>query len=160
MLGSVADLCRQIYLLEVKGQLPPPIPNALTLPRSEYTYFCVASTWHQTRVHRRGYSGVSVSVPTGIKGVRFRFGGYEPNRTEEITPLADGTLWVTGKRLFFQGNTRNTKLNYAKIVDTQVFRDCLKVEKDTGKADFFTMSLEQSRLVAAYVSALRSQVRW
>ncbi len=106
------------------------------LDANEEAYFCVSSIWHQTRVHRHGYSGTSFSVPTGIKVVRFRFGQYSPIRSEELTPLANGTLYCTTKRLLFHGDSRNTKVDLKKIVDAHIFSDSLKIEKATGKPDY------------------------
>ena len=62
----------------------------------------------------------------GIKGVRFRFGNYQPITCQEITELDKGLLVVTSKRLLFKGNTRNTNLDYSKIIDATIFIDSLK----------------------------------
>lgn len=118
-----AGLFRQVYLLEAKGQMPPAISADWMLDADERAYYCIASTWHQTRVRNHGYAGASFSVPTGMRGVRLRFGQYSPVRSEEVTPLASGTLWVTSKRLVFQGDTRNTKVDHKKIIDTHIYSD-------------------------------------
>jgi DNA-directed RNA polymerase subunit RPC12/RpoP len=155
-LGGDGSLFRAIYLLESTGELPSPIDTGLMLSEGEVAYFTIETTWHQARVHTRGYSGVSVSVPTGVKGVRFRFGGYTPNRTEELTPLSSGTLYITSDRLLFNGDTRNTTIPLKKIVDGHVFADALKVEKGTGKPDFFSMTAPYARYVLSLVGALKS----
>lgn len=148
-------LFRSIYLLESNGQLPPPINTGLMLESTELVYYSVQATWHQTRVQNRGYAGTSVSVPSGIKGVRFRFGGYTPIRSEEMTPLSGGVLYVTSKRLLFNGEKRNTTVALKKIVDCTVFTDALRVEKSTGKPDLFSMQLAQARYVLALIGALK-----
>jgi hypothetical protein len=74
-----------------------------------------------------------VSVPSGIRGVRFRFGSYTPIKSEEMTPLSSGLLYVTSKRLLFNGDRRNTTINLTKIVDGHVYADSLRIEKSTGK---------------------------
>lgn len=150
-----ANLFRQIYLLESKGEMPGQITSDLMLDANEEAYFCIGSTWHQTRVHNQGYAGASLSVPTGIRGVRFRFGQYSPMRSEEITPLASGTLWVTSKRLIFQGDKRNTKIEHKKIIDTHVYSDSLKVEKATGKPDYYSMNAAQARYITALIGVLK-----
>jgi hypothetical protein len=96
-----------------------------------------------------------VSIPTGIKGVRFRFGGYSPITSVAITPLANGRLNVTSKRLLFSGGTRNTSVNLDKIVNCHIYSDALKIEKRTGKPDLFTMSPNSARYILALVSALK-----
>lgn len=150
-----AGLYRQTYLLEAKGELPPPIIADLMLDSRERAYFSVGSTWHQTRVKTHGYAGSSFSVPTGIRGVRFRFGSYKPIRSEEITPLSTGILYCTNKRLLFGGESRNTKVDFKKILDADIFSDCLKIEKETGKADYFTMNAPQARFITALIGHFR-----
>jgi hypothetical protein len=137
-----AKLFRQIYLLETKNQFPEPVQADLMLDANETAYVSISSTWHQTRVKNRGYAGASVSIPTGIKGVRFRFGQYAPVRTEEITALSGGMLYVTNKRVLFHGTSRNTKVELKKIADATMYSDCVKIEKYTGKPDFFSMNAD------------------
>ena len=150
-----ASLFRAIYLLESKHELPPPIQVDLLLDPNETCYYTIPTTWHQSRVQSRGYSGTSVSLPTGIKGVRFRFGGYTPIRTEQMTALAAGTLFVTSKRLLFSGDSKNTTIGLTKIVDGHVYSDCVKIEKSSGKPDLFSMNAAQARFVLSLVSVLK-----
>jgi hypothetical protein len=158
-LQGTADLFRAIYLLEVKGQMPQAMQTDLLLNANELAYYYLATTWQQIRVRNRGYSGASVSVPTGIKGVRFRFGGYTPIKTEEITPLANGTLYVTSQRLLFKGDSRSTTISLKKVIDGNIFTDALKVEKSTGKADYFSMNAGEARYILALIGALKQQMR-
>ena len=154
-LGGDMQVMRSIYLLEAKGQIPEPIAVDAMLDAAESAYFSVLTTWHQMRVANRGYSGISVSVPTGIKRVRFRVGNYSPIRTEDLTPLSDGILFVTTKRLLFKGQMRSTTINLNKIIDCEVFRDGIKIEKETGKVDFFGMQLRDALYVRALISAIK-----
>lgn len=154
-LTGEAELCRDIYLVESKGQLPAPIGTDLMLDPKESTYYYVATTWHQSRVSSRGYSGTSVSLPSGIKGVRFRFGGYTPIKSEAMTPLASGLLYVTSKRLLFNGDRRNTTINLSKIIDGHVYANALRIEKSAGKPDLFSMIPAQGRYILALLDKLK-----
>lgn len=148
-------LYRAIYLLESTGKLPPSLQTGLMLEAAEIAYFSIATVWHQSRVQSHGYAGTSISVPTGIKGVRFRFGGYSPMRSEEMTPLSSGTLYVTSSRLLFNGNSRNTSVALKKIIDGHVFSDALRIEKNTGKPDLFSMTAPYARYTLALIGALK-----
>ena len=88
------------------------------------------STWNQTRVHT-------------------------PTRTEALTPLANGRLYCTTKRLLFHGDSRNTKVDLRKIVDVHILSDALKVEKATGKPDYFSMNAGQARFFTALIGRFR-----
>jgi hypothetical protein len=150
-----AEIFRAIYLMDSRDILPSAIGTDLMLNGDEAAYYAIQSVWSQTRVHSHGYSGTSVSVPSGIKGVRFRFGGYSPIKTEEITPLSSGTLYVTSLRLLFNGDSRNTTVALKKVVDAHIFADSLRVEKSTGKPDYFSMKPPQARYILALIGALK-----
>jgi hypothetical protein len=154
-LGGNADLFRATYLIETTGNLPPPIETDLMLDADERAFYSIPSVWHQTRVHSHGYSGTSVSLPTGIKGVRFRFGGYTPIKSEDITALSSGTLYLTSNRLLFNGGSRNTTVSLKKLIDGHIFSDCLKIEKSTGKSDYFSMNPAQARYILAMIGVLK-----
>lgn len=149
------EIFRAIYLLESKAQLPAAISAGVMLDSNETAYFSIPTAWHQTRVRNRGYTGTSFSVPTGIKGVRFRFGNYTPIRSEELTPLSNGTLYVTSKRLLFSGDARSANIGMKKIIDGQVFSDAVKIEKTTGKPDFFSMDAARARFVLSLIGVLK-----
>lgn len=151
------ELFRSVYLMEVKGQLPSPIQTSLMLDAGEAVYYGVETTWHQHRLRTRAYAGTSVSIPTGIKGVRFRFGSFSPVRTQEITPLSSGILYVTDRRLLFNGAERNAAVPLKKIINCVVHSDCLRVEKSSGKDDFFSMLLPQARYATALVGTLKDR---
>lgn len=160
ILGGDIEVMRSIYLLEAKSQLPEPMAVDAMLDAAESAYFSVATTWHQMRATNRGYSGVSVSMPTGIRHVRFRVGHYFPIKTEDLTPLSDGSLFVTSKRLLFKGQMRSTTINLKKIIDCEVFQDGIKIEKDTGKPDFFRMQLREALFMRALIGALKRVKRF
>ena len=150
-----ASLFRAIYLLEAKHELPQPIRVDVFLEPNETCYFEIATTWHQSRVQTHGYAGASISVPTGIRGVRFRFGSYTPVRSERITPLASGTLFVTSIRLLFTGGARSTSIPLKKVVDGHVYLDSVKIDKSSGKPDSFSMNAAQARFILSLVDVLK-----
>jgi hypothetical protein len=150
-----ASLFRAIYLLEAKHELPQPIRVDVFLEPNETCYFEIATTWHQSRVQTHGYSGASISVPTGIRGVRFRFGSYTPVKSERITPLASATLFVTSIRLLFTGGARSTSIALKQVVDGHVYLDSVKIGKSSGKPDFFSMNAAQARFILSLVDVLK-----
>lgn len=154
-LDGYADLFRAIFLLESSGKLPPPLDVGMMLNDGEVCYYSIGTTWHQARVRTHGYAGTSISLPSGIKGVRFKLGRFTPIRSEQMTPLSSGELFVTTDRLFFNGTTRNVSIPLKKIVDGEVFVDALKIEKATGKDDMFSMSPPEARYILSLIGVLR-----
>jgi hypothetical protein len=155
-LPSDYDTFREVYLLETTGKLPYPIQTSLMLDAKEVAYYSVPSVWHQTRVHSHGYAGGSISIPSGISGVRFRFGNYVPIKTEETTPLSCGTLYVTNTRLLFKGDLRSTNVPLKKVLNGTVYSDALGIEKPTGKPDYFMMPCQQARYILSLIGLLKA----
>lgn len=152
-------LCRNIFLIERDDRLPPPMQLDLMLEPGEEVYASIPSVWQETRIVSQGYVGSSISIPTGIEGVRFRFGGYRPVKTEQVVPVSVGKLHVTSERLLFRGESRNTSIKLKRIIDGQIYFDGsalgLRIDKDQGKPDFFAMSSIQARYTLSLIGAMR-----
>lgn len=150
------QMCREIYLMEELRTLPTCSINCadLMVDDDEQVYYAVGTEWAQLRSQIKGYSGISVSIPTGIKGVRFRTGQTKVIRSEELTVLATGTLYITSKRLIFNGDRRNTTVTFSRLLGVKVFRDAVEIEKTSGRSDYFFMEAIRARYVSALVGLL------
>jgi hypothetical protein len=156
-------LCRNIFLIERDNSLPPPMQSDLMLEADEWVYAAIPSIWQEPRIVTQGYAGTSISLPTGIKGVRFRFGGYTPIKTEQVVALSSGTLYVTSERLLFKGESRNTSIKLNRIIDRQIYFDGsdlgLRIDKDRGKPDYFVMTIIQARYTLSLIGAMRKDAK-
>lgn len=72
----------------------------------------------------------------------------------ELKEIAEGVLYVTSNRLLFCG-TENTSINLKNIVDGQFYSDFLKIDKNTGKSNMFSMTSAEARYILALVRALK-----
>lgn len=145
-LGVNTDILRATRQMAESRKLPSPIKTNLSLRDAEVVYYNSSTVWHQPRVTNYTFAGPSLSIPI-IKGLRYRIASYNVARSESMSPLSAGVLYVTSHRLLFVGQTRNTSINYSKVVEFQLFRDALKILKDSGKPDLFIMAAE----IAAYI---------
>jgi len=154
----LVKICRHIYLMEVKKENPlvPSSSAELMLDKGEKLYLSMPSGWSQIRVKTSGYAGLSLSLPTGIRGVRFRLGQLTPLRNEQLTLLAEGVLHITSKRLLFIGDRRNTTVTFGRIVGTSLFSDAVEIEKSTGRSDYFVMTALYGRYVSAVIQLLKT----
>ena len=55
------------------------------------------------------------------------------NEIRKQTQLDSGTLYVTSKRLLFDGAQKSTSIALKKIIRFTVFSDGIKIDKDTGR---------------------------
>ncbi len=154
LLGEFTKIYRANYIMATKGRLPSPIQTGLMLDESELVYHQIRTTWHQSRVNNYSFAGPSLSIPI-VKGLRYRMASYDVARTEAMTPLSKGVLYVTSKRLLFVGESRNTSINLSRVVNFQIFKDALKVEKSTGKPDLFSMDVADAGYITTMIGLLR-----
>ena len=50
-----------------------------------------------------------------------------------MTQVDEGTLYVTNKRIIFDGTKRNTSIRHSAILKIEAFSDGLKIEKASGR---------------------------
>ena len=52
---------------------------------------------------------------------------------ELLTRISSGDLYITTKRIVFNGNKKSTNTNYSKVVDIKEFQDGIEIFKSSGK---------------------------
>lgn len=155
-LDSLMGMARTRWLLDERGQLPPPLAAVTTmLDEAESAFMTTNSTWCQLRSVRKGYAGGSVGFRVA-KGVRLSFGQAVPITSEELKPLSSGTLFITDKRLLFQGDFKATSVLLGHITNLETFRDGLMVHKNRGNSDFFQMSAFHAAYSESLIRCLAS----
>jgi len=115
----------------------PTLDVPITLQRNEVAYWRGTVAWHEIRrrTTRVGFSGPTISIPI-VKGVRWRFASFALHRItkDELTFIDKGTLYVTNKRVIFDGALKNTTIRYSSLIGFQLFSDAVILDKATGKS--------------------------
>ena len=75
-----------------------------------------------------------------------------------MTQLDTGDLYVTSKRLFFNGAKKNISIPLGKITMFTVFKDGLQIEKEAGKDPYF-LGASDWELAGACLDAAASKLR-
>lgn len=113
-----------------------PIESPLLLRKGEnaYAVYDAEALETRTRTTSYRYGGPSVRVKI-MKGVSYRVGSASVSRTTEeySHSFGRGTVVMTDRRLLFRAAEKTLNLNYPKIVDFELFRDGVKIYKETGK---------------------------
>lgn len=125
-LAGNAAVFRSIYLIESKRRLPEPIPTGLMLNSGEEAYYSIPTSWRQINL-----------------------------QSAELATLSQGVLYVTSERLLFCGNLKNVSITLKNILDCQFYSDALKVDKNTGKPEVFSMTSVEARYILALIRALK-----
>ena len=117
-----------------------PIDTGIVLTKKENCFFCSPCSWQQEKIvrERQGYVGGGLSFRVA-KGVRMSVGGAVPvvNEYEAMVPIADGDLYITSKKIVFNGAKRSTSITMGRIIQIETYSDAIEIRKTTGKPDFF-----------------------
>jgi hypothetical protein len=84
------------------------------------------------------YSGPTARIRIA-KGLSWRTRSIAVNRvTQDVrTDLDHGVLYITSKRLPFDGSKKSTTISLSAITNFTVYTDALQVERERGKDQFF-----------------------
>jgi hypothetical protein len=141
--GSKTVLERFRLLWKIENGGIPEVPVEIRLLGREVCHFKAQTDWRELRrgTRRVSYAGPTVSLPI-VKGVRFRMGSFAPavERSESLTQIDSGTLYITNKRLFFDGEANNRTIRLGRITSYQVFSDAIVIEKDSGRSPYLFIS--------------------
>ncbi len=74
---------------------------------------------------------------------------------EEMRQIDTGTLYITNKRLLFNGAGKNFNVPYKKVVQFTAYKDGLKIERDSGRDQYFIGSGDIELLTAILETCLR-----
>jgi hypothetical protein len=118
----------------------PEIQADIRLQRGEKCYAQFQCRLLEKRSVTRAirYSGPSGRIRI-MKGLSWRYGYVNVNRvtTEELRQLDTGVLYLTSKRLVFNGQSKNLSVPYKKIIHFTLYKDGVQIEKDSGRDPYF-----------------------
>ncbi len=152
--GPEFKMFRDLWEYENNGVFPlERIDPPILLKNNEECYFECPAVWKQVKTMKqyKGHTGASVGFRV-MKGVRFSVGRAMPmyDEVQEMRPLSDGEIYVTNKKIIFNGSAKSTNITVGRIVQVQLYGDGIEVRKTSGKPDFFQMA----GVHAEYISAL------
>lgn len=143
--NAEADEAHRLFLTRAEQALGtalsasplPAITAPFNLQSGETCHWAGEARWFELRKHtkRVAYSGFVVSVPI-VKHVRYRVGTIAPTfqSSEVLAEIDVGRLYVTNKRVFFDGRAKNTTLRFSAIAAVQLFNGGITIEKQTGRS--------------------------
>ena len=145
-------------LAEIEAGRLPTITTPLLLQRGEVCHAELPCRLHEKRTVT---NVIRYSGPTGrvriMKGLSWRYGAISVNRvtSEELRQIDSGTLYITNKRLLFNGAAKNQNVPFKKIVQFTAYKDGLEIEKVSGRDQYFIGSGDIELIGAILESALR-----
>ena len=114
------------------GKLSSSFQSNLLLKKDEKLIFDIPSIQYceeRSVKVKGGYQGFSVRV---MKGVSYRFGGFEATSEKRVIPIDEGNLILTNKRIIFSGESKSNDYPLSKIVTIDPLEDGVLINK-SGK---------------------------
>jgi hypothetical protein len=135
--ASAAALSHMRVMWRINNGELQSISVPINLQRGEECYYSIDVAWHEYRklTRRVSYGGPSLRIKI-VQGVYWNAGSYGVERQSEdvLTPIDSGTLYLTNKRLIFDGIAKNQCIRLSKILDIIRYKDGIGIEKDAGKS--------------------------
>lgn len=130
------------YWLMENGTFPT-VATPINLQRNETCHFAAAAQMYElrTETQRVNYAGASVRIRI-MKGVYYRVGSASAQRiTRDVLRHVDsGTLYVTNKRVIFDGQRKNAAIAFGHVLSVVPYSDGVEVEKTSGRNPIFTVA--------------------
>jgi len=151
---AVFDRMKMLWRLE-NDSLPVMEPD-IYLQRGEICHFMSAGDWLESRTvtKRVNYGGLGYRVRI-MKGLYCQGGsvGLQRVTSEEIQTIDTGMVYVTNKRVLFNGGYKNMSLPLNRIISLVPYSDGLGVEKDRGRNPIFQIG-EDAEIMAIILGRL------
>ena len=117
------------------------------------------ATWHEmrTRTERINYGGPVASIRI-CKGLRYRIGSVQVQRVtrDEMVEIDRGQLYVTNKRIIFNGAKKNSTIRLSALLSFSPYADGVALEKASGKAAHLVLSGVDLELFLTVLGAVLS----
>lgn len=139
------------------GELPVIQPGVI-LQRGEVCHAQFPCNLHEMRTvtKRINYHGPGGRIRI-MKGLSWRFGSVSVSRvtSEELRQLDSGKLYITNKRLLFNGSAKNVNTPFKKIIHFTIYGDGIQIEKESGRDQYFLGSGDLELIGEVLETALR-----
>lgn len=151
---AVFDRMKTLWRLE--NDSLPVMETNVYLQRGEICHFMGAGDWLESRTvtKRVNYGGLGYRVRI-MKGLYYQGGsmGLQRVTSEEIQTIDTGLVYVTNKRVLFNGGYKNMSLPLNRIISLVPYSDGLGVEKDRGRTPIFRIG-EDAEMMAIILGRL------
>jgi hypothetical protein len=145
----------QLFIAMVNDGRLPEVSSRMILKKGEVVHLEESAILLKEVVEREfqsGSRGVSFRI---AKGVSYRVGSSRGRMVEvgrSLQPQDTGVLSVTSQRLVYAGTARSVEMNYAKLINLNVYTDALQVHVSNRQAPT-TLRVTNGPMVAAAVNA-------
>jgi len=155
---TLNELGKLRFMTMLEDGVLPEVESSIFLRKNETAHFQTQCELHEERTKKEyvgGYSGFSFRV---AKGVSWRVGGFKgrPVEKQVLTRIDSGVLVVTNKRLVFSGDRKSFSVPYRKLIDLEVFKDAIKLNRE-GKSRREYFMMDEPAITAKVINLVVNQ---
>lgn len=116
-------------------------------------------TWFELKRNQArswNYHGLGLRIPLG-GGLSYRLGSIQnlnPQARFEYRQISKGKVYLTNKRIIFQGDTENKVVTLKSLLDIEQYRDSCVIGKSTGKKPIIQFEFDDAAIFARKLSRL------
>lgn len=123
---------------KIENEELPQVSVDINLQKNEVCFAIARSVeWYEMRsvTKRYNYAGPTARIKIA-KGIYYRVGSVavQPVKDDQLSFIDNGTLYLTNKRIIFNGNKKVTNIQLKKIIDLNEYKDGIEIVKDAGKS--------------------------
>lgn len=138
------------------GELPVYEPSII-LQKNELCHYKAEVSLYENRKVTEGikYSGPTYRLKIA-KGFSYRLGNISTHRVSKdvLTLIDTGTLYITNKRIIFNGSKGTKTIRYNQIIDLHPYSDGVEIVKETGKPLTFILNNSDGVALAATINRI------
>lgn len=116
-------------------------------------------TWFELKRNQArswNYHGLGLRIPLG-GGLSYRLGSIQnlnPQARFEYRQISKGKVYLTNKRIIFQGDSENKVVTLKSLLDIEQYNDSCVIGKSTGKKPIIQFELDDAAIFARKLSRL------
>ncbi len=102
------------------------------------------------------YHGLGLRIPLG-GGLSYRLGSIQnlnPNNLFEYKEISKGKVFLTNKRIIFQGESENKTVTLKSLLDIEQYNDSCVIGKSTGKKPIIKFQFDDAAIFSRKLSRL------
>jgi len=148
---------RYSSLWQIENGKIPIYETDIFLQKNETCHYLAFVELYELRKKTTGYQYRGPTARVRIaKGLYFRAGNLKTTReTKDVMTLIDsGNIYVTNKRILFNGKKGNKVIKYSSIIDLTPYTDGVEIIKGTGKSPVFQLSNDDGEIICATITRL------
>lgn len=150
-------LHRYAVLWRIENGEIPEVSAPIALQKGEVCHFHCAADWYELRTKTVTIDPGQIAVRIRIaRGVYYRSPRIPPTRVKQdlLTQIDRGELYITNKRVLFNGTKKNTTIRMSALIGFTPYSDGLELEKSSGRSPVLILHDDAELAAAVLAGAL------